>query len=93
MGQDGAEHCTDVQLLMSLPSAQHEQPWIQCSERLPIVENDIKARVLVTTSWGLVKEACYRVDYWDIDDIPYKLTAVVAWMLLPDPYREEKKNE
>lgn len=74
----------------NLPSAQPEQQWIACTERMPNVENDIKVRVLVTTSWGLVKEACYRVDYWDIDDIPYKLTAVVAWMPLPEPYREEQ---
>lgn len=62
------------------------QRWIPCSERLPIIKNNIGAKVLVTTSWGLVKEAYYRVDHWEINDIPYKLTSIIAWMPLPKPY-------
>ena len=61
--------------------------WIPVSERLPLIENNNAKIVLVTTSWGLVSEAYYCVDYWEISDIPYKLTSVVAWKPLPEPYK------
>lgn len=62
--------------------------WIKCSDRFPIIENNIKVSVLVTTSWSLVTVAQYYGDHWEIDDISYKLTAVIAWMPLPEAYYE-----
>ena len=76
-------------MLADLPSASPR--WIPVTERMPIIENNIGARVLITTSWGLVKEAYYCVDHWEIDDIPYKLTAVSAWMPLPAPWKGADK--
>lgn len=75
--------------LKNLPSAQPEQRWIPVSERLPKVDN-ISKRVLVTTSWGVVKEAYYCVDHWSIDDVDYKFS-VAAWMPLPEPWGGEKE--
>ena len=66
--------------------------WIPCSERLPIIENNNRARVLITTSWGFVKEAYYCVDHWEINDIDFILTSVIAWMPLPEPYEEGEQN-
>ena len=75
--------------LEDLPSAQPEQRWIPVTERLPKVDN-ISKRVLVTTSWGVVKEAYYCVDHWSIDDVDYKFS-VAAWMPLPEPWKGEEK--
>ena len=76
-------------LICQLPSAQPEQRWIPVSERLPKVDN-INKRVLVTTSWGVVKEAYYCVDHWSIDDVDYKFS-VAAWMPLPEPWKGEEE--
>lgn len=75
--------------LADMPSAQPEQRWIPVSERLPKVDN-ISKRVLVTTSWGVVKEAYYCVDHWSIDDVDYKFS-VAAWMPLPEPWKGEEE--
>lgn len=80
-------------VIESLPSAQPEQRWIPCSERLPIIKNNIGTRVLITTSWGLVKEAHYCVDHWEVDGISYKLTSATAWMPLPEPWKGEDDGE
>ena len=77
--------------LRLLPSADVPH-WIPCSERLPIIDNNNRARVLITTSWGFVKEAYYCVDHWEINDIDYILTSVIAWMPLPDPYKDGEQN-
>ena len=82
------EHsCAFADWLNDRPSA--EPRWIPVAERLPEVENNIGKRVIVTTSWGLVKESCYCIDHWEIGYIPYKLSSVIAWMPLPKPWKGE----
>ena len=79
-----------IKILNGLPSAQPEPQWIPCSERPPEVENNVAKRVLVTTSWTMVCEAHYCVDHWEMNDIDYKLSSVIAWMPLPEPYKENE---
>ena len=77
-----------IALLNSLPSAQQ---WIPTSERLP----EGICQVIVQTNGGAIHEVFYKgkndyghevwmmVDggiYWDDE--------VVAWMPIPDPYKE-----
>lgn len=83
----GIEKAIDEQ--PTIESAQPEQRWIPCSDRLPKAENYMPKRVIVTTSWKKVYVANYCVDHWEICDIDYKLSSVVAWMPLPKPYKEE----
>ena len=73
------------QLLEVLPSAQPEQRWIPCSERLP--EED--GLYLVTTSKGQVQVHVFShngnsEEYW--------MRCDKAWMPLPEPYREEERR-
>ena len=77
--------------IKKLPSADVPH-WIPCSERLPIIENNNRARVLITTSWGFVKEAYYCVDHWEINDINFILASVIAWMPLPEPYKAKSEE-
>ena len=76
-----------------LPSAQPEQRWIPCSERLPPEENKT---YWVCTDNGHQHECRWTnanpiwthltTDWhWNIFDIP-QYTKVVAWMELPKPY-------
>ena len=76
-----------------LPSA---QKWIPCSERLPRVA-DCYA---VTRQIGsdLIVSACYfdginnwHNDNWINDERNY-LTDIVAWLPLPEPYKEEEQD-
>lgn len=91
----------DVIALKALPSAQPEQRWISVNERLP----DEGERVLCTHTGRLnpnrqVIEHIYQngkfILGWDMDMNPSSPTFgqrymgdVVAWMPLPEPYREE----
>ena len=80
-----SDEAVPVDYLKALPSAQQ---WIPCSERLP--EDDRK--VLICRKNGSVGEGRYysiigEWSRWDIND----LKDVVAWMPLPEPYKEERK--
>ena len=68
-----------------LPSAQPEQRWILCSERLP--EED--GLYLVTTSKGQVQVHVFShngnsEEYW--------MRCNMAWMPLPEPYTERREE-
>ena len=80
-------------VLASLPSVQLEPQWIPCSERPPEVENNVAKRMIVTTSWNMVCEAHYCVDHWEMNDIDYKLSSVIAWMPLPEPFVYERNEK
>lgn len=72
--------------IMQLPSAQR---WIPCSERLP----DINSDVLATLECGDLTYA-WRFDdnYWCIceGDSTATTSEILAWMPLPEAYREEE---
>ena len=82
-----------------LPSAQPEQRWIPCSERLP--QNEKKTYWVCTDTgyqcecrWTNVNH--FWTDlitdwHWHIMDIP-RYTEVVAWMPLPEPWRGEQDD-
>lgn len=80
-----------MEKIIRLPSAEPEPQWIPVSERLP--END--KRVLATTAWGdvTIAERIYppiNDTCWFIQDGNTNATIddVVAWMPLPEPYKE-----
>ena len=77
--------------IAGLPSAQPEQQWIPCSERLP----EGIGQVIIQTNGGAIHEVFYKGKndyghevwmrlgggiYWDDE--------VIAWMPLPEPYKE-----
>lgn len=57
---------------------QIEQPWIPCSERLP----EERGFYLTTT-----KDKAVYCDHWNGDNFD-RTEIVIAWMPLPEPYRE-----
>ena len=101
------DYVTSVDDWKKLPSAQPEQRWIPCSERLPEEEID----VLVTRKflgckdsghgWNnhmppktYVEVAQYFCGEWEALSDEYKIarnrhTNPIAWMPLPEPYKEE----
>ena len=86
LNRRGVPYNAEVNMVINgMPSAQQ---WIPCSERLP--EED--TYVLATTAWGEITMAEKLSDIaWFI----YEGTAnaksgdIVAWMPLPEPYRED----
>ena len=84
-------------LICQLPSAQPEQKWIPCSERLP----DSRRSVLITVSNGKdyeTSEAYYhelRKDWFEVNgdrvcemSPPWK---TIAWCELPEPWKGEEE--
>lgn len=70
--------------IIDLPSAQPEQRWIPCSERLP----EAKQRVLVTFPDGTVDiKICI-----DAGHLKWFFAHMVAWMPLPEPYQSEAER-
>ncbi|HAE24233.1 MAG TPA: hypothetical protein DCG33_02735 [Prevotellaceae bacterium] len=78
-----------VNVIRDLPSAQPEQQWIPCSERLP--EKNVWVLVTFMMANGEVDIDIMRINRWDSAwetrdfDMAYRET-VVAWMPLPEPY-------
>ena len=78
--------------ILALPSAQPEQRWIPCSERLPehggryliSVLDGINRRTTVAPYLPRCKAWAMngRMAYWK----------VIAWMPLPEPYKEEAEQ-
>ena len=79
-----------IQAIKNLPSAQPKQRWIPVSERLPEGGHNI----IFCDSKGNVCEGVYHAipGQW----VGFRWNAiyhhddVVAWMPLPDPYKEEE---
>ena len=92
---DGDDNRTIGEMLRDLPSAQPEQRWIPCSERLP---EDGEKHYWVCTDTGYQCECRWTninhfwtdltTDWhWHIMDIP-QYSAIIAWMPLPEPWKE-----
>ena len=85
-----------VDLLEKLPSAQAEPQWIPCSERLP--ENNRQVLVYArSVHFALAKydemrnaNGIYEMQWVTFDAWKpfYKIKEVIAWMPLPEPYKE-----
>ena len=87
-------------LICQLPSAQPDPHWIPCSERLP--EEGNKSYWICTDGgyqcecrWTNVNHFWTNLTtdwHWHIMDVP-QYSKVVAWMPLPEPYREGEQDE
>ena len=83
------------------PTIEPEQRWIPCSERLPNTNGIyiVTRRISDGFECRNITDACYfdGSNTWHDDTrVNHKrkyLADVLAWMPLPEPYREDKKNE
>ena len=103
MGTDSNKKRLD-DWINGLPSAQR---WIPCSERLPEDEKDVLVTRHFLNDEQLkknaIKEALYVevashvddewISYSDEYKIKRHLHKVIAWMPLPEPYREGEQDE
>ena len=86
-----------VETLKKLPSAQSEQRWISCSERLPKSNADDLEypTVLCCGEDGEIYCGCYyeSTKEWGSGDYFDRLRYPIAWMPLPEPYRAERRTD
>ena len=80
--------CPPVARIMKLPSAQPEQQWIPCSERLPEIGKEV---LLSEPNTMFIAEYHGSGDpegLWLVDGCHHYLADVngCAWMPLPEPY-------
>ena len=92
---------TDVrEKIKALPSAQPEQRWIPCSERLP-VQNGVYVVTRTISDrfeYNNITDCCYfdGTNTWH-DDTRVNhgrkyLADVIAWQPLPEPYKADVNN-
>ena len=77
-------------LMEDAPTIEQYGTWIPCSERLPESDYETVLCVTDTNFWAVMVytgEHGFRSSDLDFDG------EVIAWMPLPEPYREEKKDE
>jgi len=96
--------------LKALPSAQPEQRWIPCSERLPEIKQHVLLSCYGRVIYGrmISKDGNSGYPVFEICDsvgekrpivlettVHSKFTTsrIIAWMPLPEPYREERTEE
>lgn len=97
----------DRQTILNLPSAQPEQKWIPCSERLP----EVGGTYLVTRGsnvCGALWNRVYIINYSDLMGLKSeriwwdgnvgksdfeRIDDVLAWMPLPKPWKGEKDEQ
>lgn len=77
------------QAVMQLPSAQPEQRWILCSERLP----DVAQRVLLSGHGQVMVGMLHSFGKYSLEptgiSYVYPKDDIEAWMPLPEPYKGE----
>lgn len=82
------------------PSAQPEQSWIPCSERLPERFGKMLVTFIPATLWTYViianysdlmgiAKPCFWIGNVGKNDFANITSRVVAWMPLPEPYKED----
>lgn len=79
-------------VLNDLPSAQPEQRWIPVSEKLPEVREWVlcQCRAGIMDVLRLTEDGDWNKNYPHAE---YMSGFVIAWMPLPEPYKEEGEQE
>lgn len=88
MGANNQWHY-DVNALKAVPSAEPEQRWIPCSERLP----NVAQRVLLSGHGKVMVGMLHSFGKYSLEptgiSYVYPKNDIEAWMPLPEPYRED----
>lgn len=97
-GQTGVDHCCEEALQMAITALQNQPVWIPVSERLPGKDIGNYPINMVTFDTGEVCIGVYRHDnkeWWTRTNEGETLYGtdhvVIAWMPLPEPYRESEE--
>ena len=80
--------------IKNLPSAEPEQRWIPCSERLPDdveIGEEYPAVIFCTdkATYAGFYEHNFGGKWWTEED--YTVDSVIAWMPLPEPYKKAEE--
>jgi hypothetical protein len=89
--------CVDIEALNMAISALTEQRWIPCSERLPEPRKAVLGYApRYQNIYALYYDSAYGWMIWNPlrdDCFPNSQGEIVAWMPLPEPYREGLEDE
>lgn len=86
-GQTGCDHCYEDALQYVIAMLEQESRWIPVSERLPKSDEEYHT-FLVTDNKGRVTLSEFYLSISDRKPYWSGMVDVIAWMPLPQPYRE-----
>jgi hypothetical protein len=86
-----------IQRIKNAPTIDSYGTWIPCSERLPEYTDEYNVTLGIASEFGYFKKVTTlrfesikgKESRWVIPK--NEVCRVIAWMPLPEPYREEKK--
>lgn len=86
-GKPTLDYESGVKVINHLEKMQSEPQWIPCSERLPEKFGNYLVSVK-RHGWNCEEHIENDIAYWDDLEGFHKVDEVLAWMPLPEPYKE-----
>lgn len=88
---DIVSECAEI--IRDVPSAQPEQQWIPCSERLPepVTPSQRRGWFITSNQYDSVTITCYEFESSPFKEGWQTDMTILAWMPLPEPWKGEQE--
>ena len=90
--KDVSESMDEIRTLPSVTPARKKEEWISCDEKPNELVDNVRKYYLIQDEYGDMCVARYTKKGWHPIESLFFLDDVVAWIPLPEPYKEESEG-